>query len=169
MMIMIAQLRNLDRAACVACDTIRSRRCSRCNFCGNDTPLRDLSLAILFRIVASPDTRVQRPMARLPFSCEDAARSQCHQVTSLDDSPLPNCSVRDVVLTERDKQSLAELRRASAMALRRCIVSRNATAWAESLNEAISDHQSWALLCSAVTFAACFWLRSPQALTETRN
>ena len=42
----------------------------------------------------------------------------------LDDSPLPNCSIRGIVLTERDKQLLAELRRASAMALPRCIVSR---------------------------------------------
>ena len=29
----VAQLRNLDRAACVARDTVRSRRCRRCNFC----------------------------------------------------------------------------------------------------------------------------------------
>ena len=28
-----------------------------------------------------------------------------------------------------------------------CIVSRSATVWAESLNGAISGHQSWALLC----------------------
>ena len=50
----------------------------------------------------------------------------------LDGSPLPNCPVRDVVLTERDKQLLTERRRASAMALPRCVVSRYATAWAES-------------------------------------
>ena len=65
----------------------------------------------------------------------------------LDDSPLPNCPIREIVLTERDKQLLAEHRRASAMALPRCIVSRYATAWAESLEEAISGHQSWAVLC----------------------
>ena len=65
----------------------------------------------------------------------------------LDDSPLPNCPIRDIVLRERDKQLFAELRRAFAMALPRCIVPRCATAWAESLEGAISGHQSWALLC----------------------
>ena len=49
----------------------------------------------------------------------------------LDDSPLPNCPIRDVVFTERDMHLLAELRRASAMALPRCVVSRYATALAE--------------------------------------
>ena len=33
------------------------------------------------------------------------------------------------------------------MALPRCIVSRDATAWAKSLEGAISGHQTWALLC----------------------
>ena len=33
------------------------------------------------------------------------------------------------------------------MALPRCVVSRYATAWAESLEGAMSGHQSWALLC----------------------
>ena len=42
---------------------------------------------------------------------------------------------------------LAELRRASAMALPRCIVSRYATALAESLEGAMSGHQFWAVLC----------------------
>ena len=33
------------------------------------------------------------------------------------------------------------------MAIPRCIVSRCATAWAESLEGATSGHQSWAVLC----------------------
>ena len=33
------------------------------------------------------------------------------------------------------------------MTLPRCVVSRYATAWAESLEGAMSGHQSWALLC----------------------
>ena len=33
----------------------------------------------------------------------------------MDDSPLPNCSIQNIVLTDRDKQLLSELRRASAM------------------------------------------------------
>ena len=61
----------------------------------------------------------------------------------LDGSSLLNCHFRDVVLTDRDKQLLIELRRASAMALPRCVVSR----WAESLEGVTSGHQSWALLC----------------------
>ena len=61
--------------------------------------------------------------------------------------PLPNCPIWDVVLTDRDKPLLTKLRRASAMAFPRCVVSRYATAWAESLEGAMSSHQSWALLC----------------------
>ena len=85
----------------------------------------------------------------------------------LDDSPLPNSPIRDIVLTERDEQLLAELRRAFAMALPRCIVSRKANSWAEGLKEpsAVTSHG----LCCAVIVAACFWPRSPKALTETRN
>ena len=49
--------------------------------------------------------------------------------------------------TDRDKQLLSELRRASAMALPRCVVSRYATAWAGSIEGAMNGHQSWALLC----------------------
>ena len=54
----------------------------------------------------------------------------------LDDSPL---SIRGVVPTQRDKQVLSKLRLASAMALSRCVVSRYATAWAESLEGAMSE------------------------------
>ena len=63
-----------------------------------------------------------------------------HPGEPLDDSPLPNCPIRD-------KQLLTELRGASAMALLRCVVSRYGTAWAESLEGATSGHQSWAVLC----------------------
>ena len=61
----------------------------------------------------------------------------------LDDSPQPNYPIRDIVLTERDKQLLAELRRAfgdgtPAM----CGLSIRL-----DLEGAKSGHQSWALLC----------------------
>ena len=46
-------------------------------------------------------------------------------------SELPP-STRDVALTDREKHLLTELRRASAMALSRCVVSRHVMAWAES-------------------------------------
>ena len=42
----VAQLRNLDRAACIACDTIGSQRCLRCTFCGSGAPLRDLRTTV---------------------------------------------------------------------------------------------------------------------------
>ena len=101
----VAQLRNLDRAACVACVTFRSRRCRRCNFCGSDSPLRDL-------VRRQPGHQVQRPVARSPFSNVFRARSPCPQATP---STIA-CSepLRDITLTERDKQLLAELRRAPA-------------------------------------------------------
>ena len=94
--------------------------------------------AISFRTDDSWDIRVQRP----PISSQPV-----HPGGPLDDSPLPNCPTREITLTERDKQVLVELRRASAMALPRCAVSRYARAWAESLEGAISGHQSWAVLC----------------------
>ena len=37
----VAHLRRLDRAACVLCDTVRSRGRHRCCRCKRDTPLRD--------------------------------------------------------------------------------------------------------------------------------
>ena len=65
----------------------------------------------------------------------------------LDDSPLPNCPIRDIVLAERDKQLLAELRELPQWLSPRCIVSRYAMARAESLEGAITGHQHWAVLC----------------------
>ena len=88
----------------------------------------------------------------------------CLSVTGepLDDSPLPNFPIRDVVLTDRDKQLVTELRRASAMALPRCVASRYSTAWAEYLEGAMSGHQS----CSAATAVACSLLKSRKVSTE---
>ena len=75
------------------------------------------------------------------------ARSQFPPGEPLGVSPLPNRPIRDIALTKQNKQLLTELRRASVMPLPRCVVSRYATAWAESLEGAMSGHQSWALLC----------------------
>ena len=49
-------------------------------------------------------------------------------------------------ITERDAQLLIDLRRASAVAILRSIVSRYATAPAESLEGALYGHQSCAIL-----------------------
>ena len=87
----------------------------------------------------SPGIRVQRPVVQQAVSNSPGE--------PLDDSPLPNCPIRDVVLTDRDKQLLFELCWASAMALPRCVVSRYAVAWAESLEGAMRGHEFWAVLC----------------------
>ena len=79
-------------------------------------------------------------MVRPPISNLLRARTWCPQVTQT--APFGTNA-----LTERYKQLIAELRRTSAMALPRCVVSRYATALAESVVGAMSGHQSWALLC----------------------
>ena len=78
------------------------------------------------------------------------ARNQSRKVTPLYDSPVPNSPIRDIAITERDAQLLVDLRRAPAMAIPRSSVSRYATAWAESLEGALSAYQSWAILCRSL-------------------
>ena len=137
----VGQLRWLNRQACVHCGTIRSQRCRRCISCGFDTPLHELRVGDTFQDRRQPghqDAAASGPAAgqQLPQSSQQVPPRE-----PSDDTPLPNCPIRDVVLTDRDKQL------ASAMALPRCVVCRHATAWAESLEEAMSSHQFWALLC----------------------
>ena len=45
----VAQLLQLDRAACVLCDTLRSQRCNRCCHCKKDTPTRDIAVCDVFQ------------------------------------------------------------------------------------------------------------------------
>ena len=71
----VAQLRHLDRAACVLCGTISSRRCHRCSHCK-----RDIMLAILFR-TDNLDTRTQCPLARPPLTILPTALSQSRRET----------------------------------------------------------------------------------------
>ena len=66
----VAQQRNLDRTACVACDTIRSRRCRRGNFCRRDTPLRDLVVGDTFQ-----DHRQPGPSSELAASASGLPHS----------------------------------------------------------------------------------------------
>ena len=73
---------HLDRAACVACDTILSRRCRRCSSCKSDTPLRDLVVGDTFQDRRKPGHQDAAPAARPPFTTLLTARCQCHQVTS---------------------------------------------------------------------------------------
>ena len=95
---------------------------------------------IPFRTDDSPDTVQQRCVRQQP-------PQSAPQVTLLTTARYQTVPLGTLLSTERDKQLLPELRRASAMALPRCVVSRYATAWAESLKGAMSGHQSWALLC----------------------
>ena len=82
-----------------------------------------------------------------------------------DDSPLLNCPIRDVVETESDRQLLASLRRASSMAIPRCMVSCCATAWAESLEGAMSGPGP----SSTDIFVSCCLRKSPRALREMQS
>ena len=105
--------------------TVRSQACRRWQSCGSDTPLRELRVWVHF-----PGQTTVRASGR----SGPAGGQQLPQGSR----PVP---------PDRDKQLLSELRRASAMALPQCVVSRYATAWAECLEEATSGHQSWAVLC----------------------
>ena len=82
-----------------------SRRGNRCNHCNTDTATWDILVADIF----SRSTTQPHPH-------QPSLTSQPAQGDSLDGSPLPNCSTRDIAITERDKQ-LSDLRRVSAMAL----------------------------------------------------
>ena len=62
----VAQLRHLDRAACVLCDTIGSRRCHRCSQCEGLRHSEISLLVISSKAVDNLDTRMQRPRARPP-------------------------------------------------------------------------------------------------------
>ena len=143
----VGLLRCLNRQPCVHCDTVRSQRCRRCNSCGFGTPLRELRGGDTFQ---DGRQRGHQDAAAIGMAACQYPPQKSRPVPNrrtTDDSPFPNCPIRDIVLTDRDKQLLPELRQASAMALPRCLVSRYATAWAESLQGTMSGHLSWALLC----------------------
>ena len=80
----------------------------------------------------------------------------------LDGSSLLNCHFRDVVLTDRDKQLLIELRRASAMALPRCVVLSMG-------RKSRRSHERSPVLgtASAASVVACSLLKSRKVSTGT--
>ena len=88
---------------------------------------------------------MQRPLARPPHTSL-TARSQCHQVTPSTTARFRTASF-ETSFSQTETSSFSPNFVASAVALPRCIVSRCATAWAESLEGAIIGHQSWAVLC----------------------
>ena len=131
------------RAACVLCDW----RCHRCSHCKRDTPTRDITVGDILQDRRQPGHQDAAPVGS-PNAHHPPHRSQpVPPGDPFDDSPPPNCSIRDIIITERDKQLLADLRRASAMAIPRCIVSRCATAWADRLMRSHQWPPVLAILC----------------------
>ena len=123
-------------ARLVSSVALRSQRCRRCNHCGSDTTLRELRVGDTFQDRRQPGH-------------QDAAASLRARSQYLQENLWTTGRFRTALSgrrSDRDKQLLSRLRRASALALPRCVVSRYATAWAESLEGAVSGHQSWALL-----------------------
>ena len=114
-------------------------------------------LAIPFTTDVGPDIRVQLPRARAADQQPPQGSQLVPSDDPLDDSPPPNCPIRDTTSTERDKQVLTDLPGAS-MALPRCVIFRYATAWTEYLEGAMSGHRSWALLSR---FRCSLFLTSP--------
>ena len=126
------------------CGTIRLRRGVRCNHRRADTATRDILVGDFFR--RQPGHRDAAPSQPNPHQ-PSAISQSLPQTDALDDSPLPNSPIGDIATTERDAQLLIDIRRVSPMAIPRSIVSRFATACAESLEGALTGHQSWAILC----------------------
>ena len=72
-----AQLRQLDRAACVSCGTIRSRRCSRCNRSKRDTATRDITVWVTSSKIDDSSVIRMQPPARPTLTNLLTVRSQC--------------------------------------------------------------------------------------------
>ena len=125
----------------------------------------NFALGTLSRIDDSTGIRTQRPAVRQPVSNSLTARSQYLQGEPLDDSPIPNCSMRGVALTDPDKHFLTVLRQASAKALR--------GAWTldtPRLGRRVSNEPCEVTglgLCSAATVLACSLLKSRKMSTGT--
>ena len=111
----VEQLRRLDRAAVsdhnIATDAAFA------------TAIRELRVGDTFKDRRQPRHQ-KAALGETSMDQELLQSSQPVPPGDPDDSPLPNCPIRDTVFTERDKHPLAGLRRASAMALPRCVVSR---------------------------------------------
>ena len=122
------------RGACVLCIAIRSRDATGAVLATATHHFGNFVLGTPFRKAGSMGISVYLVEARpwINNGHQDAAASrlaleqQLPQSSPpvppgepLDDSPLPNCPIRDAVLTDRDKQLLSDLRRDSGMALPR--------------------------------------------------
>ena len=126
-----------------------------------------LLLAIPFRTVDNLDTRVQRPRARPPFTNPFRSRSRCHQATpstTADFRSAPSGTSFSESGTSSCSPNFVELPRwLSRAAWSLAVPQRGQKALREP--SVITSPG----LCCAFIVAACCWLRSPKALTETRN
>ena len=137
------------------------QRWRRCNYCGSDTPLRELRVGDTFQDRREPghqDAAASGTAAgqQLPQSSQPVPPGD-----PLDDSPRPNCPTRGITLTERDKQVLVELRWASAMALR--------DAWSLAtprLGQRVPKEPR-AVTSPVLCAVACFWVKSLKEMTGT--
>ena len=142
----MAQQRHLDRAACVACDTIRSRRRRRCSFCKRDTPLRDLVVGDTFQDRRQPghqDAAPGGPSHRSPPSSELAVPPGDPSTARFQTAPSRTSFSQNE--TSSCLPSFAELPQRLSFA-------------------ACSLATDWAVLDRA-----CCWLRCQKALTEIQN
>ena len=123
-----------SRGLCTLC------RCNRCSHCKKDTPILDITVGDVFQDRRQPGHQLAQssPPPRSPQPVPPG--------DTWDDCPFPNCPTPDIVITERDKQLLADLRRAAAIVFPRCIVSIFFAAWEESNEGAIIGHL-WTVLC----------------------
>ena len=123
----IAQLRQLDRAACVVCATIRSLRVKPSQFlsggqCGT-------SLCSGQHFSKTGDSLASRKTLQTEQQISDR---QLHIAA-------PDRPVREISVRESDAEE--------AMAILRCVVSRDATAWAEGIEGALNGHGNLVPIC----------------------
>ena len=96
----IGQLRHLDRGACVLCGATRSRRCNRCSSCNSSAPLQQVRVGDTFQDRRQPGHQ-DAPHEGTPM---DPQVLQSSSGEPSDDSPLPNCPIRNIVLTDRPRR-----------------------------------------------------------------
>ena len=71
------------------------------------------------RVIHEPlSTREDRRQPGHQDTAASQPNPQLHRQLTLDDSPRPSSPIRDIAITENDAQLLADLRRASSMAIR---------------------------------------------------
>ena len=122
----VAQLRQLDCAACVFCDTSRSQRCNRCSHCKKDTPTRDITVGDVLqdrRELGHQDAAAAS--SPNPSSSQLAASAAKRPFGRQSTSELPNsgyrCHRTRQAVPRRSSQSLSDGHSALRSTLHRCV------------------------------------------------